>query len=434
MRRVILADQLVAGTGAPPIQDPVLIIQGDRIEAVTSREDWRREKTDDVHVDEYPGATLLPGLIDGHVHLAFSAAETTEAVLAEYMDSDEVRLAATATENARRSLAGGVTTVRDCGGPGTMIQALRNAIEAGVTPGPRVLACGMPITTTGGHCHFFGLRADDASQVREAVRKLVQDDADWIKVMATGGRMTRNSNILRAQYTTEELREIVVESQRLGRGVAAHVLSIEGIRNAVSANVDTLEHCNWQNQEGTLEYDEDLLAAIERQGTHISITIVGFMREAYLAYLRDRDANAPSPALRRRYELESGMFARGLNAFITSDAGVPQCRFDELYLSVAIAVSWLGLDPLTAIEAVTSRAARALGIEERVGSLQPGKLADVLVVQGDPVRDVMDLRHVKGVYKDGRLVASHGAVFPSDARAVGPRPPATTRHAAAAEL
>lgn len=426
VRRAIMADRLVDGTGAAALDHPVLVIRGDRIEEISSRSSWDDEAAMD-RIDRYEGATILPGLIDGHVHLALSAGASSEEVLAEYMDSDAMRLAAMATENARRCLVGGVTTVRDCGGPDTMIQSLRNAIQAGVTRGPRVLATGMPITTTAGHCHFFGLRADDAHEVRKAVRQLVQDDVDWIKVMATGGRMTRNSNILRAQYSTEELRAIVDEARRLERRVAAHVLSTEGIRNSVAAGVDTLEHCNWQDEHGAWSFDEDLLASMQAQGTHVSITIVGYMRDAYAAWRQDPKGSPLSDLLAHRFAMEGEMFARGLNAFITSDAGVPGSHFAELYRSVAVAVAWHGLDPLTAIAAVTSRAADALGIAREVGTLERGKRADLIVVDGDPASDIDDLGLPRVVYQGGKVVCVDGAVRPPDIRDLGPRPASTVR-------
>lgn len=409
------------------MDEAVVVVEDGRIQDVTTRAAWDPGQQQDIHVDRYPGATLLPGLIDGHVHLAFNAGPTTADVLAEYMQADDVRLVALAAENARRCLASGVTTVRDCGGPGTLIQSLRDAIDAGISPGPRILACGMPITTTAGHCHFFGLRVDDAPSARKAVRQLVQDDADWIKVMATGGRMTRNSNILRAQFSDEEMAAIVSEARRLHRRVAAHALSTEGIRSSIVAGVDTIEHCNWQDERGRPDYDEALLAAIAEQGTFISITIVGFMREAYRAFRRDPERCPLPEALRERYRMEGDMFARGLNAFITSDAGVPECHFDELHVSLAIAVDWLGLDPTTALQAVTSRAAVALGVADRVGTIEPGMQADLLVVEGDPLDDVSALANPTAVYAAGRIVARHGAVVPTDARTMGPRPEPVVR-------
>jgi imidazolonepropionase-like amidohydrolase len=418
-RYAIHADRLVVGTGGAVIDDPVLIIEGDKIAAI---EQGSSSASAVDHSYNFPGATLLPGLIDGHVHLAFSAADSADEMMEEYLGADDLRVAALAAENARRCLAAGITTVRDCGGPGTMIQSLRDAITAGITAGPTVLASGMPITTTAGHCHFFGLRADNEPEVRRAVRQLVQDDVDWVKVMLTGGRLTRHSNILRAQYTLAEARALVEEARRLNRPVAAHVLSVEGIRIGVQAGVTTLEHCNWLDPEGMLRVDELLLEEIARQGIHVSVTIVGFMRQALLDHLQDPSGCPVPEALRERHRVEGEMFRRGLNVFVTSDAGVPGCRFDELHVSLAVANAWLGLDRHTAIESVTIRAARALGIEDHVGSLEVGKFADVAVVRGDPTQDLMAVGDVAAVFRRGRLAARDGAVYPPDARGVA-RPP-----------
>lgn len=427
-RTVILAARLIDGDRTDVLTDPAVIVEGDRIAAVTTRDEWRtREDASEFDVHEYPGGSVLPGLIDGHVHLVLSAGATSDEVLAEYMESDDLRLAAMAIENGHRCLSGGVTTVRDCGGPGTLVQSLRDAISAGVTRGPRIVASGMPITTTGGHCHFFGLRADGEAEVRKAVRQLVEDDADVIKVMATGGRMTRNSNIFKAQYTAEEMRVLVEEARRLERLVASHALSLDGIRNSVTAGVDTIEHCNWQDEHGVWDFDEEILGAMATHGTHVSVTLVGYMRDAYAAWLADPDGAPLTPILERRFALEGEMFARGLNAFITSDAGVPGSHFSELHRSAAVAVGWLGLDPLTAIAAVTSRAAEALGVSDTVGSVAAGKLADLIVVNGDPTTRIEDLGALRATYLGGERVVVDGAVLPSDPRAIGPRPRALRR-------
>lgn len=421
-RRVIVADHLIDGVSSQVVHDPAIVIEGDRIVAVSTKDAWHSlPGADSYEVHDFPGGTLLPGLIDGHVHLSLSAGSTSEEVLAEYMDSDDMRLAAMAIENGHRCLAGGVTTVRDCGGPGTMIQSLRDAINAGVTRGPRIVATGMPITTTGGHCHFFGLRADGEQEIRKAVRQLVEDDVDVVKVMATGGRMTRNSNIFQPQYTVDEMTALVEEAHRLERKVASHALSIEGIRNSVVAGVHTIEHCNWQDESGTWNFDEELLEQLAGQGTHVSVTLVGYMRDAYSAWCDDPDGAPITPILKRRYELESAMFSRGMNAFISSDAGVPGSHFAELHRSAVVGVGWLGLDPLTAIAALTSRAARALDVFDKVGSIEADKLADVIVVRGNPANEIEALGALQATYLGGERVVYDGALLPADPRKIGPR-------------
>ena len=234
--------------------------------------------------------------------------------------------------------------------------------------------------------------------------------------------MTRNSNIFRAQYTAAEMTALVEEAHRLERLVASHALSIEGIRNSVTAGVTTIEHCNWQDSAGVWEFDEELLDKMAQQGTHVSVTLVGYMRDAYSAWLADPDGAPLTPILKRRFELEGDMFARGLNAFITSDAGVPGSHFSELHRSAAVAVGWLGLDPLTAIAAVTSRAAEALGVSSKVGTVEAGKLADLIVVEGDPAERIEDLGSLTATYLGGERVVVGGAVLPTDPRRIGPRP------------
>lgn len=421
----ILADRAFDGAGNALLIEPVVIVRDGKIDAMTTHADF--ENTGDLDVVELPGCTLLPGFIDGHVHLALNAAATSDEVLAEYMNADDLRLAALATENARRCLAGGITTVRDCGGPGTMIQHLRDAIAAAILRGPRILASGMPITTTAGHCHFFGLRADGPDEVRKAVRQLVQDDADWIKVMATGGRMTRNSNIHQPQYTREELDALVSEARRLERRTAAHVLSFEGIRRALDAGIDTLEHCNFQDEHGVWDFDEALVQRIVDTGTHVSITLVGYMRDAYRAWRADPDGSPLPEVLAQRFDMEGALYTRGASVFITSDAGVPQTRFDELYVSAQMAVATHGLDPFTAIASITSRAAQALGIADRVGTLEVGKVADLVAVHGDPTRNVDDLGRITRTFQSGETVAIDGAVIPAQPSEAGPCPPRTVR-------
>ena len=186
--------------------------------------------------------TLLPGLIDGHVHLTFSGGE--QAMVDVVRDSDELLLLR-AVRNAERALRAGITTVRDCGDRHNVTFTLRDAIRSGVVRGPRLVACGMPITTTAGHCHFLGLVADTTDELVRAVRRQAQAGADSIKVMATGGRLTPGSNASEAQYSAEQLRLVVEDAHRLGRRVAMHVLGTSGIRNAVAAGADTLEHLSW---------------------------------------------------------------------------------------------------------------------------------------------------------------------------------------------
>ena len=162
-----------------------------------------------------------------------------------------------------------MTTVRDCGSRGTFLGALRDGIAAGLLPGPRLLVCGPPLTSTAGHLWVCGGEVDTAEGARALVRRLVKEGADFIKVMATGGRMTPGTNVGRAQFSVAELRAIVEDAHRLGRRVAAHCLGTEGIANAVEAGVDTVEHCDWLDAGGeAVAFDEGVARRMAERGIY----------------------------------------------------------------------------------------------------------------------------------------------------------------------
>lgn len=408
---VLTADWLVDGTGRPETQGPAVVVRDGKIEAVLDRETWRDHVPESVTLLEFEGATLMPGMIDGHVHLVMSAADTTPTLLEDLDGVPLHELAFRSAENARRCLGAGVTTVRDCGGTGTLTQSLRDAINAGLIEGPRILSSGMPVTTTAGHCNFLGLRADSSEEVRKAVRELVESRVDFVKVMASGGRITSDSNIFALQYSEQDLELLCAEAHRLSRRVAAHVLFSEGIRACVNAGVDTLEHCRWQDPAGHFDYNESVLGRIEQQGTFVSLTMAGNIRDLLALRRSSPGKFALGEVERERFRTEADMVRRGLNTFVTSDAGVTRTKFDQFYLSVACACEFLGLAPTEAVEHVTSRAAQALGIAHDVGTIEPGRIADLVVVHGDVSKDVDSLKDVHLVVKGGRVVAKDGAVI-----------------------
>ena len=214
----------------------------------------------------------MPGLLDGHVHLVFSALPTA---LPDILGEDNPRILLRAVHNAQLALRVGVTTVRDCGGRDLMPLKLRDAIAAGVLPGPRILAAGPAITVTGGHCYFFNGEVDSADGMRQLARQLAKDGVDFFKVMSTGGRMTPNTNVTAAQFTVEELTALVQEARRLNRKTTAHGHGTAGIRNAVAAGIDCIEHCTWVSEEDdtVVDYDPKVAEQMVKQGTYLSPTI-----------------------------------------------------------------------------------------------------------------------------------------------------------------
>src|SRR5262245_46207111 len=205
-RLLLLADHVADGTGRPPLGRAFIAIEGERIVAVGPAGERDEGLPPAARRLVYRGCTILPGLVDSHVHLTFSAGPVP---LKQLQDDSNARLALTGIANARAALQAGVTTVRDLGSRGRIALELRDAIAVGLVPGPRVLACGRPITSPGGHCHFLGGVARGVPAVSHLAAELIDQGADAIKIMGTGGNMTEGSDPLQAQFSVAELREIV---------------------------------------------------------------------------------------------------------------------------------------------------------------------------------------------------------------------------------
>jgi imidazolonepropionase-like amidohydrolase len=406
VRIVVEADRLFDGTGAAVVERPAVLIRDGRIEAVGPRHELG--EVGDAERVEYTGCTILPGLIDCHVHLVFSAGPTP---LADLLAENDQQLLLRATHNTQVALRAGVTTVKDLGGRGGVTLALRDAIAAGVLPGARILAAGPPITTTGGHCNWLGGEADGVEEVRKKVRQLVRDGVDLIKVMSTGGRMTAGSNVCAPQYTVEELRAIVEDAARLSRTVAAHAQGTAGIRNATLAGVNVIEHCTWVASAAgdEVEFDESVAEQMARQGTFLDptlspaanlakadpATLTSTQRETYRIRPRTLEAH------RRSIEL-------GVEVAAGTDAGVANLPLDSMPSELLLLQRDLGLSPEQAIRAGTYNAARSVKLEHELGSLQPGRRADLLIVPGNPLDDLRALGAPRAVYKDGRLEVEAG--------------------------
>jgi imidazolonepropionase-like amidohydrolase len=388
---VIRAVRLIDGTTSGVQRDQAIFVQDGTIARVAPG----NEIPSDADVLDLSSSTVLPGLIDCHVHLVFSASAYP---LGDVLIEDDQRLLLRGVGAARQALRAGVTTVRDLGGRGGVTFRLRDAIDAGLIAGPRILAAGSPITITGGHCHFLGLEADGEAGVRVAARSQLKAGANCLKIMATGGRMTPGTNIGRAQYSVQEIGAAVDEAARAHVTVAAHGLGTDGIRNAVQAGVNTIEHCNWLAADLTAAFDEAVASTMAERAIAMVPTLVPMGRA--------------TPAMREQI-VDCMRRARTTGAPIAAgtDAGVSNTPFDSLPRELEILVSDLGLSPVEAIHAATGGAARAIGIAEKVGTLQAGRAADMLVVDGDPSVRITDLRAVRMVIKGGRKVVENGVVL-----------------------
>ena len=321
-------------------------------------------------------------------------------------DSERI---ATAIGNAQRGLATGVTTMRDTGGYFTLNMDVRDAINAGHVIGPRLLVCGAPITTTAGHLHWCGLRADNRDEVVEAVRTMAEAGADFIKVMATGGMMTPGTSPGMTQYSESELQALVDDSHRLRKQVAAHVLGTTGCILAIDAGVDTLEHCSWLDEtgeHGAFRFDAEAAARIQPGTQSVHMTVGAGSREHVRGVDHlDEMSEADREELYERGRYHRAMRASGTPVVVSSDAGVMTTKHDEFALTVIAAAVVLDLSPVEAINITTYAPASTIGLGDVTGALKPGLAADVLVVEDDVAENICCVADPIAVYLNGREVA-----------------------------
>jgi imidazolonepropionase-like amidohydrolase len=381
------AARLFDGLGSTIVERPLVAIDGGRIAAVDA---GAIEPPADAEVLDFGDATLLPGLIDAHVHLGFDA--TADSVAHMCADSDATLLLRM-RQAAQRALAAGITTVRDLGDRNYLGVSLRDWFRTDSEVGPEIVAAGPPITITNGHCHFMGGVADGERAVRRAVREHVEANVDVIKIMATGGHMTHGTDPTQPQYTVAELRAAVDEAHAQDRLITAHAHGAAGISHAVTAGVDGLEHCSFRVPAGR-QYVPELAERIAAQQIAVCPTVGGVAPTETGTLL----AESFRPILAHMHRL-------GVRLVGGTDAGISPTRpIDGLAEGIAF-LSRSGMSPAEALRAATSVAAEACGVGRRKGRLAAGWDADVLVVRGDPLREVAALRDVAAVLRAGRRYA-----------------------------
>jgi len=395
---VIHAGRLLDVKTGRTLTNQTVVIQGDRIEQVGGAADPSRPAAT---IIDLPNATVLPGLIDAHTHITFNPnfGYSTLGISVS-------REALIGAKNARLTLEAGFTTVRNVGAKGYADVALRDAINAGDVPGPRMLVSGPALSITGGHCDNNLLPfdyhatnsgvADGIEAVQHRTREIIKYGADLIKVCATGGVLSKGDNPQHSQYTLEEMRAIVADAHRLGRKVAAHAHGAEGIRWASMAGVDSVEHGSY--------IDDAAIAEMKKNGTYLVPTL----------YLMDwffenaEKIGTPPELIAKGHEVMPAArknvaraFAAGVKVGFGTDAAVYPHGLNAHEFAVMV---MLGLTPLQAIQSATINDADLLGWSDRVGTIEAGKFADIIAVDGDPLADVTALERVKFVMKGGEVV------------------------------
>lgn len=395
-RIAIRAARLIDGKGGTPIGNAVILIEGDRITAVGSGLAIPR----DARVFDLGPATVLPGFIDAHTHVTGQP----ENYMEDLFRKSPIDVAVTAHVYARRTLDAGFTTIRDVGAGEFVDVALRNAINSGAVPGPRMQAATLTVGSTGGHGDITGFSAylkfgqfsgvaDGVVEIRKLIRFEVKNGADVVKVIASAGVLSEEESVGAPQYTQEELNATVDEARMWGKRVAAHAHGTEAIKRAIRAGVNSIEHASFIDDEGIqmakergtylvmdIYNDDYILAEYKRLGYPDKILakerLVGRTQ-------RENFRKAARAGAKIAYGTDAGVYPHGWNA-----------------KQFATMVEW-GMTPMQAIQTATVHAADLLGWSDLVGELTAGRFADIVAVAGDPLKDITELQRVTFVMKGG---------------------------------
>lgn len=395
----IVNAQIITGTGSAFAGH--VVFAGDRFSAVGPGSPPRLP--DDARVIDAGGRTVTPGFIDCHVHLRNDGVADPRAQSAR--DSDGVALMRSA-RNALRTLQCGVTTVRDCGSRGGIDFALREAARQGLCQTPRLFLSGTMICMTGGHGWQLGLEADGPDAVRRAARSQIKLGADNVKLIASGGILTQGTEIGSPQFTVEEMRAAVEEARAAGKTCCAHAHGATAVKNATRAGVDSVEHGYFIDDEG--------IALMLEHGTWLvgtSAAVRNVVRFGVKAGVQPDVVRKAESAIDRHIEGFRKAYKAGVKLAMGTDTGVPFTdhgnNLDELVYLVD-----MGLSPMEAICTSTLQSARLLRWDDRIGSLEPGKLADFVVIDGDPLADItvlQDKARIRMVGLGGRIVVDRDA-------------------------
>ncbi|HSF29171.1 MAG TPA: amidohydrolase family protein [Candidatus Tectomicrobia bacterium] len=408
MTWAVRAQRLFDGVDRAVRRDAAVVIEGARIVAVGPA--TQVQLPPGGQVVDVGDRTVMPGLIDAHVHM-LSTGSAISGQESRAMTDHQVLLVG--ARNAQLALQGGLTTVRDCGDRHYLSLVLRDFIKEGGIAGPRLVCSGPVLTSTAGHLWWDGIECDTVDELRHGVRTLVKHGVDCIKLMGTGGNATPGSNPEASQYDAAGFMAVAEDAHRMGKRVAVHVHGVEGTRMAVDAGIDTLEHVPFRAN-GGIAYDDRLVDDIVRQGLIVSLAMPATWYRLRAEDMREARTH-PGHLWEGRYETIRRMHTAGVKLVVSSDTGSTGTRIDELALLMEFLVEGVQIPAAAVLRGATGLAAEAVGMADDIGTLAPGKLADLIVVDGDPLTDISAMQRLHIVVKGGEVVVRDGGIVRSPA-------------------
>ncbi|MEM1549804.1 MAG: amidohydrolase family protein [Candidatus Methanomethylicia archaeon] len=396
---------LIDGTGSPPLDKAIVVIDGGRIKAVGVSGEVKIPS--DAKIIDLNGLTIMPGLIDAHMHFMGTRTHKLEE---NFTIPDQVKLLRCVSD-ASALLDAGFTTVKDCGGTNGLY--LKFAINEGSIRGPRVIASGYVLSQTFGHgdVHFLPINwvkekiptiCDGVDDCRRAARYALREGADFIKICATGGVMSMRDRPEHTQFSYEEIKAIVDEAQKVGTFVTAHAQGTQGIKIAISAGVKTIDHGIYLDEEAIRMMKErdvilvptlSIVHQIVTRGKEVGIVEWGLMKaaEAFESHIK---------SVKMAYEA-------GVKIAVGTDFGGPELwKLGTNAMELELLVDKIGFKPMDAIVSATKISAEACGLLNKIGTIETGKLADIIVVKGNPLEDIRILRNIENiklVMKEGKI-------------------------------
>lgn len=383
---------LINGTGETPVKNSYFVVEDKKIVKVGNGES---PLSDDMEVVDLTGKTVMPGLINSHVHITMEPVGDPVSIM-EKESAAKTTLRGVA--NLKKHLHSGTTFFRDLGAPKGIDFDLRDGVNEGLVEGPQFLAAGKCVTMTGGHGWFIGREADGVDETRKAAREQLRAGSDIVKIMATGGVMTKGVEPGSPQLTMEEMRSAVDEAHKAGKKTASHAQGTEGIKNAILAGIDSIEH--------GIFLDDEVIQLMVDKGVYLVPTLVA----PYFIVENGVEAGIPKYAVdKSEYVMKFHMdsftkaYKAGVKIAMGTDAGTPFNLHDAAPHELKLMIQ-CGMTPMESLVASTKSSADLLGILDNYGTLEEGKFADFLVLNENPIDNIDTLFDINSVYKLGNKV------------------------------